>query len=165
LVVNALPGHTSEELDSAFQKGGNLSVLTLVRRVKKAAVAKAPENCAEGVELAGDLPERLVATLCSISGTDPSTLCHSLTREQRKAIVTSLTALALPITGTRGYTYAEVTAGGVPLSELHLDTMQSRICPGLHFCGEILDVDGQIGGYNFQWAWASGFLAGSAAAL
>ena len=165
LVMNVLPGHTPEELDSAFQKGGNLSVLTLVRRVKKSQITKPPENCAEGVELLGDLPERLIAALCTLSGIDPSTLCHSLTRDQRKAIVTSLTALVLPITGTRGYTYAEVTAGGVPLSELHLDTMQSRVCPGLHMCGEILDVDGQIGGYNFQWAWASGYLAGSAAAL
>jgi predicted flavoprotein YhiN len=52
----------------------------------------------------------------------------------------------------------------VPLSEVRLDTMESRICPGLHFAGEILDVDGRIGGFNFQWAWASGFVAGTAAA-
>jgi predicted flavoprotein YhiN len=51
----------------------------------------------------------------------------------------------------------------VPLSEVKLDTMESRLCPGLHLAGEILDVDGRIGGFNFQWAWATGFLAGSAA--
>ena len=59
---------------------------------------------------------------------------------------------------------SEVTAGGVPLGELHLDTMESRACPGLHLCGEILDVDGRIGGFNFQWAWASGYVAGRGAA-
>ena len=159
-----LPGHTAEELDVALQKGGGLSVLSLVRRVKKTPPLKAPENLAEGVELTGDLPDRLIATLCSASGVDVSLPCHALTREQRRAVVQTLTSLVLPVTGTRGYTYAEVTAGGVPLAEVQLDSMQSRLCPGLHFCGEILDVDGQIGGYNFQWAWASGFVAGNAAA-
>jgi len=66
----------------------------------------------------------------------------------------------LPITGNRGFTYAEVTAGGIPLPEIDLKTMTSRVCPGLHLCGEICDVDGQIGGYNFQWAWSSGYVAG-----
>ena len=73
-------------------------------------------------------------------------------------------ASVLPVTGTRGWNHAEATAGGVPLSEVNLKTMESRICPGLYFCGEMLDVDGRIGGYNFQWAWASGFVAGTAAA-
>ena len=70
----------------------------------------------------------------------------------------------IPVTGTRGWNNAEATAGGVPLSEVHLDTMESRVTPGLYLCGEMLDVDGRIGGYNFQWAWASGYVAGSAAA-
>jgi predicted flavoprotein YhiN len=62
-------------------------------------------------------------------------------------------------------THAEVTAGGVPLAELRLDTLESRVCPGLYLAGEILDVDGRIGGFNFQWAWASsGFVAGRSAA-
>jgi predicted flavoprotein YhiN len=74
-----------------------------------------------------------------------------------------MTDFRLPVTGSRGYGFAEVTAGGVPLSELHLDTMESRVCPGLYLVGEICDVDGRIGGYNFQWAWASGFVAGIAA--
>jgi predicted flavoprotein YhiN len=83
-----------------------------------------------------------------------------MTREERRSLLRHLTALPLPVTGTRGWQAAEVTAGGVPLSELDLATMQSRICPGLHLCGEICDVDGRIGGYNFQWAWASGYVAG-----
>ena len=68
--------------------------------------------------------------------------------------------MPLPVTGDRGFTHAEVTAGGVPLAEIQLATMASRIVPGLHLCGEICDVDGRIGGYNFQWAWASGYVAG-----
>jgi predicted flavoprotein YhiN len=57
-----------------------------------------------------------------------------------------------------------VTAGGVPLNEMNLSTMESRKCPGLYMAGEILDVDGRIGGFNFQWAWASGFVAGTGVA-
>jgi predicted flavoprotein YhiN len=64
----------------------------------------------------------------------------------------------------RGFDYAEVTAGGVPLSEVDLSTMASRRTDGVSLCGEILDVDGRIGGFNFQWAWASGRLAGLHAA-
>jgi len=74
------------------------------------------------------------------------------------------TATPLDITGDRGFAVAEATAGGVPLAEVRLETLESRICPGLFFAGEVLDVDGRIGGFNFQWAWASGFVAGGAAA-
>jgi predicted flavoprotein YhiN len=75
-----------------------------------------------------------------------------------------VTRMPLPVTGDRGFTFAEVTAGGVPLDQLNLKTMESRATPGLYLCGEICDVDGRIGGFNFQWAWASGFIAGGAAA-
>jgi predicted flavoprotein YhiN len=60
------------------------------------------------------------------------------------------------VVGTRGYNYAEATAGGVDLSEIDPKTMESRVCPGLFLVGEVLDVDGRLGGFNFQWAWASG---------
>jgi predicted flavoprotein YhiN len=75
-----------------------------------------------------------------------------------------MTSMPLPITGDRGFTHAEVTAGGVPLSEIRLEAMESRLCPGLHIIGEVCDVDGRIGGYNFQWAWSSGYIAGIASA-
>lgn len=114
--------------------------------------------------LSQQIPERLARLLCEIALVDPASPGHALTREQRKALVSAVTNLDLPIEGDRGYLFAEVTAGGVPLSELHLNTMESRVCPGLHLCGEICDVDGRIGGFNFQWAWASGYVAGSSAA-
>jgi predicted Rossmann fold flavoprotein len=142
LTINWLPGQTSEHLDAALQELGHRTPLQYLREY---------------------LPERLVRTLCEQAEVDPVTPGHELSRAQRKALVRSLTRTALPIAGNRGYTYAEVTAGGVPLSELRLDTMESRICPGLHLCGEICDVDGRIGGFNFQWAWASGYTAGVSA--
>ena len=110
------------------------------------------------------VPERLARTLCEVAAVDPAASLRQLTREQRKALARAACALPLSVEGDRGFTYAEVTMGGVPLSEVKLDTMESRVCPGLHLAGEILDVDGRIGGFNFQWAWATGFLAGGAAA-
>ena len=82
------------------------------------------------------------------------------TREERRRLVRDLLELPLPVIRDRGFDFAEVTAGGVPLTEIDTATMESRVCPGLYLCGEILDVDGRIGGYNFQWAWASGRRAG-----
>ncbi len=73
-------------------------------------------------------------------------------------------ARELPVTGTLGFEKAEVTAGGVPLAEVDASTLASRRAPGLYLCGEILDVDGRLGGFNFQWAWSSGHVAGDAAA-
>jgi len=87
-----------------------------------------------------------------------------LTRDERRRLIRDLVELPLPVVRDRGFEYAEVTAGGVPLTEIDTATMESRRCPGLFLCGEILDVDGKIGGYNFQWAWASGRLAGIHAA-
>ena len=105
----------------------------------------------------------MIRALCAEAGVEPGVTADSLTRETRRTLVSVVTNLRLPMTGDRGYLYAEVTAGGVPLSEIKLETMGSRVCPGLHLCGEICDVDGRIGGYNFQWAWASGWAAGRSA--
>jgi predicted flavoprotein YhiN len=84
----------------------------------------------------------------------------ALTRAERGALRRMLLEMPVPVTGDRGFNHAEVTAGGVPLAELRLEAMESRVCPGLFLCGEICDVDGRIGGFNFQWAWASGYVAG-----
>lgn len=85
-----------------------------------------------------------------------------LARDDRRRLIHALLEWPLPVRDSRGYAYAEVTAGGVPLAEIDPATMASRVCPGLHLVGEILDVDGRIGGFNFQWAWSSGFVAGRA---
>jgi predicted flavoprotein YhiN len=88
-----------------------------------------------------------------------------LARDARRALTHALVSLPLDVTGSRGYRVAEVTAGGVPLEEIDPATMASRRCPGLYLVGEILDVDGRIGGFNFQWAWASGAVAGRAVGM
>lgn len=91
------------------------------------------------------------------------TLAH-LSKEHRHVLTRALVEWPLPVLGSRGYTYAEATAGGVALAEIHPATMESRVCPGLYLVGEMLDVDGRLGGFNFQWAWSSGFAAGRALA-
>ena len=73
-------------------------------------------------------------------------------------------ALKLHITESNPYENAQVSAGGVDVKEVE-PTMESKLCPGVYFAGEILDVDGRCGGYNLQWAWSSGYLAGHHAAL
>ena len=141
--VNWLPDIAPDNADAVLVEAGKLTPMRWV---------------------AGRLPERLTRTLCTEAGIDPAAPLNNLTRAQRQLFARTLTAYVLPVTGDRGYTYAEVTAGGVPLTELDLKTMESRIASGLHLCGEICDVDGRIGGYNFQWAWASGYVAGVGAA-
>jgi predicted Rossmann fold flavoprotein len=110
------------------------------------------------------LPMRLAEALCSHVHIDRATMLHQLPRDHRRALAHAITELELPIIADRGWNYAEVTAGGVPMKQIDHRTMGSRVCEGLHLVGELLDVDGRIGGFNFQWAWATGHLAGSAAA-
>lgn len=106
------------------------------------------------------LPERLVLMLLDQSGLSADSRGDQLSRPSRRTLVQTLTEMRLDVTGNRGYKFAEVTAGGVPLAEIDLKSMASRVCEGLYLCGEICDVDGPIGGLNFQWAWSSGYLAG-----
>jgi predicted Rossmann fold flavoprotein len=117
-----------------------------------------------GATLRERLPERLARAICEAAGVDHASTAQQLPRERRRGLAQLVAATPLPVEGDRGYTFAEATAGGVPLSEVRLETMESRLVPGLYLAGEVLDVDGRIGGFNFQWAWASGFVAGSSAA-
>ena len=107
------------------------------------------------------LPQRLAEAMPRYElGVEPSLVMGQLPREQRRKLVHTLTDLRLPVERDRGWSFAEVTAGGVPLREVDPRTMESKRQQGLYLCGEILDVDGRMGGYNFQWAWCSGRLAG-----
>lgn len=110
------------------------------------------------------LPSRLAAALCAFAQVPPDRKAAELRKDERQRLVDALTDFKLPVTGDAGYTKAEVTGGGVPLSEVHLNTLESRMAPGVHLAGEILDAFGRIGGFNFYWAWASGKLAGMGAA-
>lgn len=111
------------------------------------------------------LPERLAAAIFERAAVPIDTPAAELPRKSRRALVETAKRWPLEITGDRGWNFAEVTAGGVPLDEIDPTKMASRRSPGLYLCGEICDVDGRIGGFNFQWAWASGAVAGRSAAL
>lgn len=109
------------------------------------------------------LPERVADVVTTESGLGGAAMSQ-VPRERRTALVRALLERDLGVTGTLGYEKAEVTAGGVPLSEVDSSTLESRVAPGLWLCGEVLDVEGRLGGFNFQWAWSSGTVAGMAAA-
>ena len=113
---------------------------------------------------AQQIPERFAETLCSHAECDPNMAVAQLPRRDRDRLLAALTKFKFPVKHDRGWNYAEVTAGGVPLEEINFQTMESKLVPGLYLIGEILDCDGRIGGFNFQWAWATGYLAGRAGA-
>jgi predicted Rossmann fold flavoprotein len=149
LSVSFLPGETFESLDRwILQEASSRPRLTI------------------GNLLRARLTDRLADEILSAAaGVDPSVMLGRLEKEKRRAVIHAILATPLPISGDRGFAFAEVTAGGVPLEEIDSRTMESRVRDRLYLCGEILDVDGRIGGFNFQWAWASGRLAGISAAL
>jgi predicted Rossmann fold flavoprotein len=114
--------------------------------------------------LASMLPASVAVQVLRQLGLDGTVSLAHFGRDDRRRLSRGLVEFPLPVTGSRGYVQAEATAGGIVLSEIDPATMASRVCPGLFSVGEILDVDGRIGGFNFQWAWASGFVAGRALA-
>jgi hypothetical protein len=105
--------------------------------------------------LASIVPASVAAALLKRLWIDGRTTLAHFARDDRRRLVHALVRWSLAVDGSRGYNYAEVTAGGVSLDEIDPSTMASRVCPGLFLVGEILDVDGRIGGFNFQWAWSS----------
>jgi predicted Rossmann fold flavoprotein len=147
LTLNFLPRESFEDVDGRWVAAASGRPRVSVRAV-----------------LAADLPDAVAIAVLGVLGIPQDRTVSELTREDRRRLVHALTEWPLPIADTRGYNYAEATAGGVALTEIDPATMESRVCPGLFLVGEILDVDGRIGGFNFQWAWASGFVAGRALA-
>jgi hypothetical protein len=145
--VSFLPEHTFETLDAWW--------LEVTRSRPRVTAAGA---------LATLLPAAAAGVVLSRAGVDPATTMAHLSKVDRRLVIRGLLDTALDVTGSRGFTFAEATAGGVPLEEVDAATMESRVCPGLYVVGEILDVDGRIGGFNFQWAWSSGWAAGLAIA-
>jgi hypothetical protein len=111
--------------------------------------------------LAQHLPRRFAQAWCDLYV--PSRPLKQLNDSELAYIARRIQGFQLTPSGTEGFKKAEVTAGGVATSELSSQTMESKRVPGLYFIGEVVDVTGQLGGYNFQWAWASGYAAGQAA--
>jgi len=146
MAANLLPGETRASLLAAWQR------------------ETAPEPRLQVRHWLGQrLPDRLVLALCAEAGVDAGAYASQTSRAHRAALAEHVCARPLPVNGTLGYEKAEVTAGGVALDEVDASTLESRKAAGLYLCGEILDVDGRLGGFNFQWAWSSGTVAGKAA--
>lgn len=113
----------------------------------------------------GDLlPQKLIPVIIRLAGIDPRKKVHSITKEERRALCEQIRALRVPVSGFRPITEAIVTKGGVSVKEVNPKTMESKLCSGLYFAGELLDVDAYTGGYNLQIAFSTGALAGSCAA-
>lgn len=110
------------------------------------------------------LPGRLWEQLVLAAGIDPATRWSALPNAAMHRLVQTLTRSDLPVSGKSLNKEEFVTCGGVPLGEVNFRTMESRLCPGLHFAGELLDVDGLTGGFNLQAAWTTGWIAGHALA-
>ncbi len=142
VTMSAVPGETAESWERAWLEAAREPKRTLRRF------------------LAARMPERLAIQLAAEAGVGPAKWMSQVPREARATLIERLVARPLRVDGTLGYEKAEVTAGGVPLSEVDPSTLESRRCPGLYLCGEVLDVEGRLGGFNFQWAWSSGSVAG-----
>ena len=114
--------------------------------------------------LARLLPRALAGTILELAGIPADQTFSRLSAAQEKELARHLVALPLTVRGTGGFDDSMATSGGVSLKQVRPDTLEGRLTPRLHFAGEILDLDGPTGGWNLQWAFCSGFLAGSAAA-
>jgi predicted Rossmann fold flavoprotein len=147
VLVNLLPGESFESLEAWCVEQG--------RERPRAQVASI---------LATRVPSAVADVWLEATGIGPDVTMAHLAREDRRRLIRALIEAPVAVVDSRGYGFAEVTAGGIPLDEIEPATMESRVCPGLYLVGEILDVDGRLGGFNFQWAWSSGWLAGHAVA-
>ena len=113
--------------------------------------------------LTGILHNRLGRVLTQSAGVSMNGLCRDLHETDLQAVVKAVKSFEIVITEPMGMDSAQVTAGGVLTEQFFPETMESRLVPGLYACGEVLDIDGDCGGYNLQWAWSSGYLAGKSA--
>jgi predicted Rossmann fold flavoprotein len=135
-----------------------LSVQELELRLRDAAAADGKKLVAG---IVGEMiPRRLAEALAARAELHPDRRGAELSKSERARLVDQLKQCEIRVTGSRGFDKAEVTAGGVALDEVDSRNMQSKLVPGLYLAGEILDLDGFIGGYNFQAAFSTGWLAG-----
>lgn len=107
------------------------------------------------------LPQKLIPVIINLSGIDQYKKVNTITKEERKKLVSILKGLKITIIGTTGFNEAIITSGGVCVDEIDPSTMESKITKGLFFAGEVIDVDGVTGGFNLQIAFSTAFLAGS----
>jgi len=136
-----------------------------LRKIIKKRFQIAPKKPVD-FSLVGLINKRLIPVILAEAGiNDIKRPVASLSANEQERIADILTDWRLKIKGTKSWTSAQVTAGGVDTNEINPKTMESKLVTGLFFAGEIIDIDGLCGGFNLQWAWSSGFIAGQSAAL
>lgn len=145
--LNFVPFLEKEQCLSYFKK-----------RFKKAKEKRMSEA------LIGFFPEKLIPVLLEEAGIKAAKRSDKISEEELEALVDTAQGLRVDITDWNTFDTAQVTAGGVDTDEINAETMESKLCPGLYFAGEMVDIDGICGGYNLQWAWSSGAVAGMHAA-
>lgn len=143
VILNFLPGKNTEQAKKYLLERFN----------------KNPEQTIEQ-NLWGIFPIKFVSAILKIAKIGTSVEIGKLRNLEIEKLLDVLINYEVNITGTRGWNEAEFTAGGVATAEVNPKTLESKLMPGLYFCGEVLDIDGEIGGYNLSWAWASGAVAG-----
>lgn len=114
--------------------------------------------------LIGMVNNRLISVLLKLSNIDSHKKCSELTNKELHQLKNILKKWKVPVVATRSFKHAQVTSGGIDIKEMNPNTLESKLNTGLYFAGEVIDVDGLCGGYNLQWAWSSGYLAGKSAA-
>ncbi len=144
LTIDIMPLYSEEEI-----------IASLLCRKKK--------NGSIGDIFTGMLHNKLAAALLKFCDISIKRQAAGLTKDEASHIAAVMKNWHLEVKDTGGFEKAQVTGGGIPASEINAETMESKICPGLYFAGEVIDVDGICGGYNLQWAWTSGYIAGNAA--
>ncbi len=141
--LDFVPQASDQELAGAFA------------RQRKRAPRRQAADWVKGV-----VNSRLGPVLLRQAGIDPRHPLERLYEQQQQRLFEELKRLRIPIIGSKSFDFAQACAGGVLTGEVSPDTMESRLVPGLYFAGELLDIDGMCGGYNLQWAWSSGWVAG-----
>ncbi|HOP57595.1 MAG TPA: NAD(P)/FAD-dependent oxidoreductase [Bacillota bacterium] len=142
--------------------------VSIIDTLSKRDIAKRMDSSMDkpvDYSLIGLVNKRLIAALLKEAGVEKqNALVSSLRDDTRNKIIDLLFDWRFPVKGSMGFDDAQVTAGGVSCEEIDPNTMESKLVKGLYFTGEIMDIDGKCGGYNLQWAWTSGYLAGENAA-
>jgi predicted Rossmann fold flavoprotein len=155
-----LSGPAILQVSSYWQKGAAVSINLLP---DEDVFDMLKDNQTSEIELANllsrHLPRRFAQAWCELYA--PSKPLKQYDSNELRDIAQQIHDMKITPSGTEGFKKAEVTAGGVSTTELSSQTMEAKRVPGLYFIGEVVDVTGELGGYNFQWAWASGYAAGS----
>ncbi|MBQ1264499.1 MAG: aminoacetone oxidase family FAD-binding enzyme [Oscillospiraceae bacterium] len=138
-----------------FRGGSHEELLELLKEKTVRFAALETEELLTGI-----LQTRLGKTIIRRAGLDGQKPLGDLTQEDLGKVAALVKCFALDVEGVMGMDHAQVTAGGVPTSEFRADTLESRLALNVYATGEVLDIDGDCGGYNLQWAWSSGYLAG-----